>query len=64
MGQQDIIEFLEKEEEWICAKEISKKINIGESNVRLLLNKLYKFGEVIYKDIKRGKHCVRFWKIK
>lgn len=59
MGKQDVIDNLT--DEWISAKELSKKMN---QNVFLLLKKLRKTGDVLYKQEKIGIHYVYLYRKK
>ena len=48
MGQQDVLNLLVKTKEPVTAKQIAKKIKVGETSVNALMNKLVKENLVGY----------------
>ena len=69
MGQQDIYNFLRKEynknpDEWFTARDISKKLKVGNSSVVRSLKPLRNSSQIMFKEVwnryvykyKGGKH--------
>ena len=53
MGQQEIIQLLEKRNSWITAKEITEKLNVNGRIVRRALMVLVRFNEGSKEKIKK-----------
>lgn len=66
MGQAEVYDFLiEREKNWISTVEIVNGINSTNSLVRRALNQLYKYGEVLKKEINnKSKLGGDKWRIK
>ena len=62
MGQQDILNLLKKEKEWLSTKQIEKKLNV--SSASRPLNVLLKSKEVIKRKIRIEHHDIFQWRIK
>lgn len=61
MSQAKIIELLEKEDRWITAKEIAKKLKLSKSPVKKALESLRKYRELKYM-IKYTPYKIYFYK--
>ena len=64
MGQQEVINLLEKKKEWITAKEIGSKLDINGSAVRRALMVLFRCNEVLRKKFKNKIHFEYIYKLK
>lgn len=47
MGQAEVMEILERSDNWLAAREVSEVLMINRSTTNLLLRKLYDQGEVL-----------------
>ena len=50
MGQQDIIEALEKGKKWMTINEVARKVDMNRSNVARLLRILADRGDIMRKE--------------
>ncbi len=64
MGQQEIIQLLEKRNSWITAKEITEKLNVNGRIVRRALMVLVRFNEVLRKRLKNNYRFEYIYKLK
>ena len=62
MGQQDILELLKKEKEWLSTKEIEEKLNVSCASRPLSV--LLKSNEVVQRKIMINSHHIFQWRIK
>jgi len=51
MTQDSIYKLLKKKDRWMTCKEISKCLKLSRSSVSSSLNRLFKHGDVLKKDI-------------
>lgn len=62
MGQQDILNLLQKGNKPMSAKEIAGKLKIGNSSAGIILKKLVSQGNIYYIEV--GTNSTRFYYIK
>jgi len=62
MGQQDILNLLKNEKEWLSTKQIEKKLNVSCASRPLSV--LLRSKEVIQRKILINSHHIFQWKIK
>ena len=62
MGQQDILNLLKNEKEWLSTKEIEKKLNVSSASRPLSV--LLRSKEVIKRKIMIESHHTFQWRIK
>lgn len=60
MGQADIIDLLEKTGKALSRTEIAKTLNSDPNRISFHLNKLIKYGEVIFEEIDRREALEKF----
>lgn len=65
MSQTQILKILKREMQWICTKKIAEDIRITMCATRKSLNQMYKYDEVLKKNIpNRTKKGGDQWRIK
>ena len=64
MGQQEVINILEKNKEWNTAEEIANQLNADGRVVRRALMVLFRFDEVLRKKCKNSSHFKYIYKLK
>jgi predicted transcriptional regulator len=52
MGQEEIINYLEKKGGWVSSKDIQRELKTSISSVMISLRRLFKFGEVYRRDVR------------
>lgn len=62
MGQDEVIKLLEKEDKWLSSKQIAKKLGISTAMRPLWV--LFKYGEILKKEVKINGHWGYQWRIK
>jgi predicted transcriptional regulator len=63
MGQQEIFKLLKSKRDWISTRDITNKVEASRGCVSESLRKLYKYGEVLRKQIKTSPKSYS-WKLK
>lgn len=53
MTADEVQKYLEKETEWVSCKEIGQSIGRNTNNVGVVLRKMRKYDEVVWKKVKR-----------
>ena len=52
MAQQNVLNLLKRKNKWMISKEIAKILKISSGNVNVSLQKLFKQGDVLRKDLR------------
>jgi len=65
MGQQEVFQYLSRKRKWLCVMEISVAINVNTESVRRSLNQMFKYREVMKREIRQAaqRHRVYYWKV-
>ena len=64
MGQEEVLDLLKENKGWMTSLEISNKLKKSRSTVSMLLNRLYKFEEVLRMEDPRARPITYLWRYK
>ncbi len=66
MGQQEVLQCLQSKRKWMCVVEIAIATRTNAESVRRSLNQMYKYREVMKKEIREAarRHRIYYWKNK
>ena len=64
MGQEEVLDLLKENKGWMTSLEITEKIKKSRSTVSMLLNRLYKFEEVLRMEDPRVRSIMYLWMYK